>query len=136
MVRRNEAARCGKLATLGDANAEDAAYAASDAYVLPSRGEGWGRTQMEAMACGLPVLSTRWGGNLDFMNDNNSLLIDINGLVEIDQRTEIPFYRGQKWAEPSAENLREMMRKIVEKPAEVRYETTEKIKFMGPQRVR
>jgi GT2 family glycosyltransferase/Flp pilus assembly protein TadD len=91
-------------------------YASANAYVLPSRGEGWGRTQMEAMACNLPVLSTRWGGNLEFMNDHNSLLIDINGLVIIDERAEIPFYRGQQWAEPSAESLCALMRRVVENP--------------------
>ena len=29
-------------------------YAAGDAFVLPSRGEGWGRPHVEAMAMGLP----------------------------------------------------------------------------------
>jgi glycosyltransferase involved in cell wall biosynthesis/tetratricopeptide (TPR) repeat protein len=94
-------------------------YATADAYVLPSRGEGWGRTQMEAMACGLPVISTRWGGSLEFMNDDNSLLIDIKGLVTIDERAEIPFYRGQKWAEPSIEHLNELMQNVVEKPTQM-----------------
>ena len=35
-------------------------YAAADAFVLPSRGEGWGRPHVEAMAMGLPVIATNW----------------------------------------------------------------------------
>jgi glycosyltransferase involved in cell wall biosynthesis len=37
-------------------------YKAGDALVLPTRGEGWGRPQVEAMAMGLPVISTNWSG--------------------------------------------------------------------------
>src|SRR3954453_2346297 len=51
-------------------------YAAADAYVLASRGEGWGRPYMEAMAMGLPTIASRWSGNLDFMHDGNSWLVD------------------------------------------------------------
>ncbi|HEY64311.1 MAG TPA: glycosyltransferase [Caldilineae bacterium] len=93
-------------------------FAAATAYVAPSRGEGWGRPQMQAMACGLPVIATRWSGNLEFMDDENSLLIDIEGLVEIDERAEIPFYRGQRWAEPSVDHLAALLRWVVERPEE------------------
>lgn len=34
-------------------------YAAADAFVLPSRGEGWGRPHVEAMAMGLPGAETK-----------------------------------------------------------------------------
>ena len=37
-------------------------YAASDAFVLPSRGEGWGLPVMEAMAMAKPVLVTNYSG--------------------------------------------------------------------------
>jgi len=93
-------------------------YAAADALVAPSRGEGWGRPQMEAMACGVPVVATRWGGNLEFMNEANSLLIDIEGLVPVDERAENPAYRGHHWAEPSARHLAELMRWILDHPEE------------------
>jgi glycosyltransferase involved in cell wall biosynthesis len=82
--------------------------ASADCYVAPSRGEGWGRPQQEAMATGKPVIATRWSGNLDFMNDDNSLLIDIEGLVTVDDRMDVPQYRGQRWAEPSVEHLSEL----------------------------
>ena len=38
-------------------------YAAAHAFVLPSRGEGWGRPHVEAMAMGLPVIATNWCGD-------------------------------------------------------------------------
>uniref|UniRef100_A0A7I4DYU7 Glycosyl transferase family 1 domain-containing protein n=1 Tax=Physcomitrium patens TaxID=3218 RepID=A0A7I4DYU7_PHYPA len=37
-----------------------ALYAAADCFVLPSRGEGWGRPHVEAMAMELPVIATNW----------------------------------------------------------------------------
>lgn len=37
-------------------------YKAGDAFVLPTRGEGWGRPHVEAMSMGLPVISTNWSG--------------------------------------------------------------------------
>jgi len=37
-------------------------YAASDAFVLPTRGEGWGLPIAEAMSMALPVIATYWSG--------------------------------------------------------------------------
>ncbi len=85
-------------------------YAAADVYLAPSRGEGWGRPHMEAMSSGLPVIATRWSGNLEFQNDDNSWLIDIDGLEEIDSREEFEFYRGQRWASPSVEHFTQLLR--------------------------
>lgn len=89
-------------------------YAAADAFVLPSRGEGWGRPYIEAMASGLPVIGSGWGGNLAFMNEENSYLIDPGVLVDVDDRMEYPFYRGHKWCSPSVEHLAQLMRIVYE----------------------
>jgi glycosyltransferase involved in cell wall biosynthesis len=86
-------------------------YLAGDAFVLPSRGEGWGRPYMEAMSLGVPVIGTRWSGNLAFMNDGNSYLIEIDGLEPAD-RQGWDHYQGHLWANPSVESTREQMRRV------------------------
>ena len=51
-------------------------YKAADAFVLPTRGEGWGRPFMEAMLMARPVIATRSGGQMDFLRDDNAYLVD------------------------------------------------------------
>ena len=42
---------------------------ALDCFVLPSRGEGISNTILEAMACSIPVVATRVGGNAELVSD-------------------------------------------------------------------
>jgi len=87
-------------------------YTASDCFVLPSRGEGWGLPLMESMACGRPVITTRWSGPLDFLREDNSFLVDVEGLEAIPPygTPNDEVYGGAYWARPSVEHLRRLMR--------------------------
>ncbi|MGZ4203381.1 MAG: glycosyltransferase family 4 protein, partial [Thermoleophilaceae bacterium] len=93
-------------------------YAAADAYVLASRGEGWGRPYMEAMAMGLPTIASRWSGNLDFMHDGNSWLVD-GTLVPVPRDAE--FYpgrncEGHRWFEPDVDSLAAALQDVASHP--------------------
>jgi glycosyltransferase involved in cell wall biosynthesis len=83
-----------------------------DAYVSLHRSEGLGLTMAEAMMLGKPVIATRYSGNLDFMNDTNSLLVDYE-LVQLG--TDFPPYAATgRWAEPSIKHAAQLMRRIFE----------------------
>jgi glycosyltransferase involved in cell wall biosynthesis len=92
-----------------------ALYRAADCFVLPSRGEGWGRPFMEAMAMALPTIGTGWSGNTAFMNAENSYLLDFT-LVDVPEPAwqESAILRGHRWAEPDAGHLRRLMRAAFE----------------------
>jgi len=49
----------------------------ADALVLPSLYECGGAVVLEAMAMGLPVIATRWGGPADYLDEQCGVLIDI-----------------------------------------------------------
>lgn len=94
----------------------------SDAYVLPSRGEGFGLPYAEAGACELPVISSRCCGMLDFLNDNNSFLIDIEGYGENANMKELSsYYHGMPFAilgDKQVDYLAETMRNVFKNPEE------------------
>jgi len=51
-------------------------YRAADAIVLPTRGEGFNLPAAEALAMGIPVITTGYSGHLDFCNQENAILLD------------------------------------------------------------
>lgn len=53
----------------GDMTANDMAelYRSCDAFVLPSKAEGWGLPLIEAAASGLPIITTNYSGQTEFL---------------------------------------------------------------------
>lgn len=87
-------------------------FTSADCFVLPSSGEGWGLPYAEAMACGLPTIGTAWSANMDFMNSNNSYLIDVERIIPA--RARCSLYTGFNWALPDLKHLRRLMRRVYE----------------------
>ncbi|WP_431125049.1 glycosyltransferase family 4 protein [Variovorax paradoxus] len=84
---------------------------ACDVYVSLHRSEGLGLTMAEAMLMGKPVIATNFSGNVDFMDDSNSLLVPYE-LVKLSE--PIPPYddAALEWAEPSTEHAARLMRRV------------------------
>ncbi len=62
---------------------------ASDIFVLPTDNEGCCNAIIEAMACGLPIISTDKPFNHDILNKDNSVLIDCYNINQIAESIEL-----------------------------------------------
>lgn len=95
-------------------------YKAADALVLPSRSECFSLTCLEAaMVKNIPIITTEYGGHLDYLNHDNSYLIDYV-LKKCPPQGE--YYRliGDSFvAEPSKEHLKQLMRHVKNNKEEV-----------------
>jgi glycosyltransferase involved in cell wall biosynthesis len=100
-------------------------YTAGDAFVLPTRGEGVGLPYIEALSSGLPVIATGWGGQMDFLNEQNSFLVNYkleNPAISMNSKNKISTTyhnfaeKGQVWAEANLEHLKQQMRYAYNNP--------------------
>jgi glycosyltransferase involved in cell wall biosynthesis len=94
-----------------DNSDKNAMIATSDCYVSLHRSEGFGLGLAEAMFFGVPAIATRYSGNLEFMDDANSFLVDY-ATTEASERS---VYSGA-WAEPDLDGAAVIMRRVFEEP--------------------
>ena len=66
-------------------------YKAADLFVLPTRGDVWGLVINEAMACGLPIITTdRCGAGLELVkNGENGYIIPTDNIEAISEKIKI-----------------------------------------------
>lgn len=87
-------------------------YLACDCYLAPSRGEGWGRPQHEAMLMERPVIATNWSANTEFMSEQTGYLLDYEIVEARGLEPELWHYKGHRWANPSEPHLRTLLRHV------------------------
>ncbi|WP_375512139.1 glycosyltransferase [uncultured Nostoc sp.] len=86
-------------------------------FILPSRGEGFGLCGLEAMSTGLPLIATNWSGPSEYLNPEDSFLLDYRLVDAQGIESNRVRYFGM-WAEPDYEHLRYLMRWLYEHPSE------------------
>lgn len=79
-------------------------YSATDILLSLHTSEGFGLNLLEAMGYGKKVVATAWGGNVDYMNDKNSFLVEAK---EVDVNDD--YFKGT-WGQPSHEHAVEQLR--------------------------
>lgn len=91
--------------------------ASADVYVSLHRAEGLGFGMLEAMAVGTPVVATGWSGNVDFMDETNSIsipyaLLPMSGATQDLYASE----SHQSWAEPDIDAAAGALRSLADSP--------------------
>jgi len=94
-----------------DGNAMFSLYNRASAFVYPSRAEGWGLPLIEALAMGIPTISTNYSGHTEFLRTVEDLFMQIaHSMVPIDDELFFSFWPslrtlGARWADPSEDDL-------------------------------
>ena len=92
-------------------------YNSGNVFVSPTRAEAFNIPCLEAMACGLPVITTNFGGQTDFVNEMNGWLIG-GDLTEVEHEV---MYEGIKWLTPSVDELKRALRHAYDHQDEVKF---------------
>lgn len=90
-------------------------YTGADCFVLPTHGEGWGLPIFEALACGIPVITTAYGAPNELLRDENKNPLPGVHLVDyklVQARDNYEYLIGAKWAEPNLMQLAKHMRNV------------------------
>ena len=84
---------------------------AADVFVLPTRGEGCCNAIVEALSCGLPVISSDLPFNDDILSEENSLRVDVENVTQI-RESILRLYQDKQLRETLSEGALESARPL------------------------
>ena len=93
-------------------------YRGANAFVFPSRGEAWGLPLIEAAAMGVPLITTMWSGQTEFLNYCKTSVVPVEftlGAVHCeDHKKYYPDANGDfgQWAFPTVETISKAMKEV------------------------
>lgn len=87
-------------------------HSIADCYVAPHHGEGWGMPIHDAMYAKNNIITTKFGGVTEYLNDNSAHIIkhEVRPVTGMDWSSLYGPY--QKWAYPDIKHLRYLMRDV------------------------
>ncbi len=90
-------------------------FAGLTCFVSAARGEGWGLMQQQALACGRPIISVRYGGVAEFFDPSMGYPLAFS------IKPAAGHYSGcGDWAEPDHKHLISLMRRVYRDRKEAR----------------
>lgn len=91
-------------------------YASADCLVNPTKGEGWNLPLIEAMATGLPCITTNHSAHTEYITKDNVIMLNDFELKKMadPEQMSLGFLQFGRWAEPSLKELKEKMRWVFE----------------------
>ena len=92
-------------------------YTMGSCFVLPTHGEGWGLPLFEALASGIPVITTGYGAPNEVLRDDKGEPFPGVHFVDWEEgeaKTPYVYMDGNRWAMPKSDDLRAKMRFVFE----------------------
>jgi len=99
-------------------------YNEGDVFVISSLAEGFHLGGLEAMSCGLPVLSTDFGGQIEYINKDNGWILENGKMIEVVWDS---MYEGVNWCLPSIKEMKYKLRDIFNNQHQINYKSIQAI---------
>ncbi|MBM4231939.1 MAG: glycosyltransferase family 4 protein [Gammaproteobacteria bacterium] len=97
-----------------------ALYCLADAFVFPSRAEGWGLPLIEALACGVPAITTFHSGHTEYLSSvREEVMVIDHALEPISDPDFVRWWPSRDadhglWARPEPATIARCMREMIE----------------------